>query len=234
MSKVGHPFSKAILEAKRQGVLPLVADIKPISPRDGNLIGPRSPGNLARELVAAGACALSVVTESTNFGGSLDLLCQICAAAPAPVLRKDFFSSPAQIEESQAAGASAVLVILATTPDDLAFDLCRTATSLGMEAVVEVHTKEELARALRLNPTIIGINNRNILQLEKDEGDVQVTEELVPAIPEGIVTLSASSLLTEDSIRRAIRAGADAVLVGTAVLRAADPAGFVRAIVKEG
>jgi indole-3-glycerol phosphate synthase len=120
-----------------------------------------------------------------------------------------------------------VLLILATTPDPLAAVLYRLARELGLEVVVEIHTRQELDRALALSPTIIGINNRDILSLETDSGDVRVTEELAPLVPRGIVKISESSLQTGEDIQRAIEAGADAVLVGTAILKADDPVTFL-------
>jgi indole-3-glycerol phosphate synthase len=227
-------LSRAILRAKRQGSVPLIADIKPVSPRDGPLMGSRDPASVARRLVAAGACAISVVTEPVHFGGDLETLRAVCAAVPVPVLQKDFFLSADQIDASHACGAQAVLVILATTPDDLAFELCLRARERGLEAVVEIHTEKELERAMRLEPTIIGINNRDIRALERDAGDVRTTEAIAPLVANGIVTISESALLDESAIRRALRAGADAVLVGTAILQAPDPAGLVRGIVEKG
>ncbi len=224
-------LSAAILEAKRRRILPLIADIKPISPRDGDLVGRRDAAGLARTMVAAGACALSVVTEPKHFGGSLEVLHRVCEAVEVPVLRKDFFTSPAQIEESKAQGAAAVLLVLATTPDSLASVLYRRACELGLEVVVEIHTREELERALALSPTIIGINNRDIRSLETDAGNVGLTEELAPLVPPGIVRISESSLKTEEDIRRAIDGGADAVLVGTAILQAGDPASFLSRLI---
>lgn len=226
-----HPFSTAIRRAKRRKILSLVADIKPASPRDGELVGLRDPGELARSLVKAGACALSVVTEPKHFGGSLQVLRRVCEAAEVPVLRKDLFSSTDQIEESKSLGAAAVLLILATTPDPLALDLYRLALDRGLEVVVEIHTRRELERALTLSPAIVGINNRDILNLETDSGDVRVTEELAPLVPGGILKISESSLQNQEDIQRAIDAGADAVLVGTALLRAADPPAFLSRLV---
>ncbi len=219
-----YPFSTAILGAKSRRVLPLVADIKPASPRDGQLVSLRDAPELARALVEAGACALSVVTESRHFGGNVETLRRVCETVKVPVLQKDFFSSAEQIEEAKKHGAAAVLLILATTPDPLASALCRLARELGLEVVVEVHTRPELERALGLSPTIIGINNRDILRFETDSGDVRVTEELAPLVPGGVMRLSESSFRTVEDIRRAIEAGADAVLVGTAILQAGDPA----------
>ncbi|MCF7975648.1 MAG: indole-3-glycerol-phosphate synthase [Phycisphaerae bacterium] len=212
-------FSNAILQAQCRGEIPLIADIKPISPRDGDLLSERTPAELAQALAAAGACALSVVTESEHFGGSLAMLQQVCGAVSLPVLRKDFVTSVQDVDDSKTAGASALLLILATTPPDLVPDLYHRAHELGMEVVVEVHTRQELGQALALSARIIGINNRDILQLEKDAGDVRVTETLAPLVPDGILTISESSLLTPEDITRAIQAGADAVLVGTAILQ---------------
>ncbi len=211
-----------------------MADIKPASPRDGELVGARDAVELARTMVEAGACALSVVTEPKHFGGSLETLRRVCEAVKVPVLRKDFFSSPKQIEESKKQGAAAVLLILAMTPDPLASALYGLARELDLEVVVEIHTRQELERALGLSPTIIGINNRDILRLETDMGDVRVTEELAALVPDGIVRISESSLKTEEDIRRAIEAGADGVLVGTAILQAGDPAKFLSRVISGG
>ena len=218
-----HPLSHAIRRVQAEGRIPVMADIKPVSPRDGDLLGGRRPAPLAAALEEAGACALSVVTEEKHFGGSCETLRQVCAAVTLPVLRKDFLAEPEQLQSSVAAGASAVLLILATVSDRQARDLYAAATDLGLEPVVEVHSEAELERALRLSPSIVGINNRDILQLETDPGDVATTERLVPLVPDDIVTLSESSLLSDNDVRRALAAGADAVLIGTMLLQASDP-----------
>lgn len=222
-----RPFSSAILKAKERGAVALVADIKALSPRDGDLVRHRTPSGLAQSLADAGACALSVVTEQKYFGGSLRILKEVVQAVSLPVLRKDFFSSLQQIDQSREAGAAAVLLIMATISENLISVLYQHTCELGMEAVVEIHTRSELDRALVLSPTIIGINNRDILKLEKDSGDVRVTEKLAPLVPDDVVTISESSLRTPDEIRRAIDAGADAVLVGTVLLQADDPASYL-------
>ena len=226
------PLSRAILAAQEQRVVPVIADIKPVSPRDGDLLNSRAPAELAHTLASAGACALSVVTEPRDFGGSCAMLAEVADAVPLPVLRKDFFSAPEQVAESAAARAGAVLLIMATIPDPLAAQLYRETRRLGMEAVVEIHNREELDRALALDPTIIGINNRNILELETDPGDVRVTEELAPLVPDSITTISESSLNTPEEVRRARRAGANAVLIGTAILRAPDIAARLQTFVQ--
>jgi len=223
-------FSRAIRQARNTGRVPLVVDIKPVSPRDGALIGSRDPGALARRFDKAGVCALSVVTEPRHFGGSLDVLREVASATPLPVLRKDFLNSPQDVDASLAAGAAAVLLTLSTVPELEATGLYRRILALGMEPLVEVHTLEELHFAMGLTPapSIIGINNRDITRLEMDDGDVRVTETLAPQVPEGVTILSESAMLTPEDVARAFAAGADGVLVGTAVLKAADPVRAVR------
>ncbi|MBW2145443.1 MAG: indole-3-glycerol-phosphate synthase [Deltaproteobacteria bacterium] len=220
-------LSRAILEAKESGRVPVIADIKPASPRDGNLLGNRGPGQMARIFGESGVCALSVVTEERHFGGSMEILQEVVRATHLPVLRKDFVSSPRHVIESREAGASAVLLIMATTPDPLAPMLHQQIKDLGMETVVEIHSQEELHRALGMEPAIIGINNRNILELETDSGDVRVTEELAPLVPKNVLIISESSLRSAHEIQRAFHAGADAVLIGTALLLSSDPRSFL-------
>jgi len=227
---MNRSFSDNILYAAERGKLPLAADIKPVSPRDGQLVSGRDPVSLARILEEAGVCALSVVTESAHFGGSMELLRQVVGAVSLPVLRKDFITSVGQIDETLDAGAAAVLLTLSTIPEVAVPGLYQRAVSLGLEPLVEVHTASELGFALGLEPrpAIIGINNRDITALEKDDGDVQVTEMLAPHVPEGIAILSESSILAPDDANRAFAAGAHCVLVGTAILQAEDPGARAR------
>lgn len=222
-------FSRAILGAEGVGRVPLVVDIKPVSPRDGDLVGTRHPADLARALDRAGVCALSVVTEPEHFGGSLQMLREVCSAVSLPVLRKDFLRTPEDVDASLEAGAAAVLLTLSTVSELDAPGLYRRIVSLGMEPLVEVHTLAELHFAMGLTPrpTIIGINNRDITRLETDSGDVSVTEALAPEVPAGVAILSESALLTPEDVARAFAAGAHGVLIGTAVLKAADPAAEV-------
>jgi len=226
---MSNTFSRAILGARENGRVPLVVDIKPISPRDGALVGSRDPAALARLLYGAGVCALSVVTESEHFGGSLDMLREVASSVSLPVLRKDVLRSPKDVDESLEAGAAAVLLTLSTVHELEAPGLYRLIHSLGMEPLVEVHTPNELHFALGLTPkpTIIGINNRDIAHLEKDDGDVSVTESLAPLVPGGVAILSESAMLTPGDVARAFAAGANGVLIGTAVLQAEDPAAVV-------
>jgi len=222
---VSGVFSRAILGAREVGRVPLVVDIKPVSPRDGDLVRSRDPAALARMFDAAGVCALSVVTEREHFGGSLEMLREVVSSTSLPVLRKDFLNSPHDVDASLAAGAAAVLLTLSTVPDLEAPGLYRRILAMEMEPLVEVHTLEELHFALGLTPgpTIIGINNRDITRLEKDDGNVGITESLAPLVPHGVAILSESAMLTSEDVARAFAAGADGVLIGTAVLQAENP-----------
>lgn len=227
-----RPFSTAIRNAGKGERLPVIVDIKPVSPRDGDLLKQRRPADLARMAGQAGACAVSVVTESTRFGGSIDMLREVAGACSVPVLQKDFFSEPDQVDESREAGAASFLIIMSITSDRTAQTLYEHGRKLGMEPVVEVHTAAELERALVLNPTIVGINNRDIGRLELDAGDVGVTERLAPGVPEDIVIISESSLQSSDDVRRAFAAGANAVLIGTAILQAGDFQSYLKDLMK--
>jgi indole-3-glycerol phosphate synthase len=226
---MSRSLSEAILSAAEHRRLPLAVDIKAVSPRDGKLMAGRDPVNLARTLEDAGVCALSVVTEPVYFGGSVDLLREVAGAVSLPVLRKDFITSAWQVDETLETGAAAILLTIATIPELEVAGLYRRAVSLGLEPLVEVHTESELRFALAMEPrpAIIGINNRDITALEQDGGDVSVTETLAPLVPDGVAILSESSILTPDDARRALRAGAHAILVGTAILQAEDPASRV-------
>jgi indole-3-glycerol phosphate synthase len=222
-------FSRAILGAREVGRVPLVVDIKPVSPRDGDLVRSRDPAGLARMLDRAGVCALSVVTEPQHFGGSLQMLREVVSSTSLPVLRKDFLKSLEDVDASLVAGATAVLLTLSTLPEPEIPGLYHRIHAMGMEPVVEVHTHEELHFALGMMPvpTIIGINNRDITRLERDDGDVGITESLAPLVPDGVAILSESAMITPGDVARAFAAGADGVLIGTAVLQAEDPVAVV-------
>ena len=223
-------FCKGLREAKNRGVIPVIPDFKMISPRDGALFEDRDPILWARRMEAIGAPALSVVTEPKEFGGSLSLLREIVKAVNIPVLRKDFITREADLELTAEAGACAVLLICACITEARLTSLYRTALSLGLEPLVEAHTARELKLAGRLGAGLVGINNRDILALERDGGTVSTTSELAAWVPKGALLISESGISTPEEARAATEAGAGAVLVGTAIWRAADPAACFRAL----
>ncbi len=207
--------------------MPVICDIKLRSPGEGDLIRGRDPVALAKTLIQAGAPALSVVTEGRHYGGDLRLL-EALAKLGTPVLRKDFLSTPADLEETLRAGASAVLLIVSTMDETLLRELYQGALELGLEPLVETHTPAEMALARNLAPRLVGINNRDIGRLETDAGDVSGTERLAAAAPRGALLIAESALVTPEDVSRARAAGAGAALVGTAILRAGDPARALR------
>lgn len=213
-------FSEALLSAKQTGLIPVIPDIKRRSPQEGDLFKGRNPVETAKLLRQAGATVLSVVTEPHNYQGSLGLLEAVVQATGLPVLRKDFIKSSEDVKQTQACGAQAILLICALQPKPLLTKLFVEALGLGLEPLVEVHTKEELLWASELGAKLLGINNRDIQALERDDGTVTRTEQLAPYVPKGTVLISESAISTPREARRAIEAGADAVLIGTALWQA--------------
>ena len=223
-------FLDALRRRASEGRIPVIPDIKRISPADGPLFPGRDPVEAAAGLVRAGAPVLSVVTEETHFGGSLELLRDIADAAGVPILRKDFIRSIRDIAVTAACGASAVLLICASLDADTLRACYAEALKLGLEPLVEAHTAAELRFAAGLGCPLLGVNNRDILDLERDGGTVDRTAMLAFLKPPGAFLVSESGLQTPDDVRRAIRSGADGALVGTAIWRAEDPFAFYRAL----
>ena len=194
--------------------LAIVAEIKRRSPSRGMLAPSLDPVATAEAYVAGGAAAISVLTEPHDFGGSLDDLVAVRGAVDVPVLRKDFLLDPAQVWEARAAGADAVLVIVAAVDDWLLVDLMRTSADAGIAALVEVHDARELDRALSAEPGLVGVNNRNLMTFETDLG---VAEGLAPVLAgTGVVTIAESAVSNREGAVRMAAAGYDAILVGEA------------------
>lgn len=215
--------TNALWEKYQSGVTPVIPDIKCKSPGEGDLMRGRDPISLAQKLVSAGAPVISVVTESDHYGGSLELLQQIAEAVPVPVLRKDFIKTKQQLQESADYGASGVLLISSIMDKETLQHLIDEAILLGIEPLVETHNEEEIMAIKDIELTFLGINNRNILQWEMDDGNVNTTEKLACLVPKNTLVLSESSISSSDDVVRATSAGAHAVLVGTTILRAEDP-----------
>ncbi len=223
-------FLQALRQCAREGRVPVIPDFKRISPKEGALFEGRDPVEAARAMVLAGAPVLSVVTEEAHFGGSPELLREITGAVRVPVLRKDFIRSVRDLEETAAWGASAVLLICASMEPELLRTCCAAAPSLGLEALVEAHTEEEMRFAVSLGCPLLGINNRDILDLERDGGTVSRTARLASLKPPGAFLISESGLKSPDDVLRAVGSGADGVLIGTALWRAEDPFAFYRTL----
>ncbi len=229
-------LKESIRQRQAEGRLPVLSEIKVRSPKEGDLLRGRDPVELARTYASRFVAGISVVTEPQDFGGSVGLLRSVAAAVDVPVLRKDFVSDRAGLEETVAAGAAAILLTVSMIGKDVFADLHDTAQELGLETLVEVHDAGELEwiRVQELEPDILGINNRDIVVREVDDGDVTLTEDLVQFVPNGWLVLSESAIAGPDDARRAREAGADAVLVGTSILQASDPAAAIDALVAVG
>ncbi|MFC0359996.1 indole-3-glycerol phosphate synthase TrpC [Kytococcus schroeteri] len=222
---------RPVLEALRTPGASLIAEIKRRSPSKGDLAPIGEPADLARTYAGVGAAAISVLTEERRFGGSLQDLVAVRAAVDTPLLRKDFLVGEYQVREARAAGADLVLLIVAALDQPLLADLLALTHELGMEALVEVHDEEELECAVTVGSRIIGVNTRNLKTLEVDPA---TPARLVPQVPGGVVAVSESGIRTPQDVRTAVSAGARAVLVGEALVTAADPAAAAAGLVAAG
>lgn len=223
-------FTNAIKLKQKEGFIPVIPDIKCISPKDGELLSGRNPVDIAILLKEAGAPVLSVVTENKNFGGSLKLLEETSEKTSLPILCKDFFNSEIELENAKKAGASAVLLMFSCLAYSELERLYYKAYDIGLEVLAETHNEYELTLAAKLGAKIIGINNRDITLLEKDNGTVSLIENLASFIPENTLVISESGIKSPSDVKRAVKSGADAVLVGTAILKAPDTALFYKSL----
>jgi len=209
------------------GSVSLIAECKRRSPGAGPIRPELDPAALTRGYEAAGASALSVLTDSTYFGGSLTDLDAAGAATGIPVLRKDFTLDPLHLVEARCAGADAVLLIVRILGDAALEALHREARGLGMGVLVEVHDARELERAVRLGAGIVGINNRDLSTFTTD---LETTLRLLEQMPEDVVVVSESGIRERGDVERLAEAGVDAILVGEALLVADDPSSAAGAL----
>jgi indole-3-glycerol phosphate synthase len=205
----------------------LIAEHKRRSPSAGAIREELALEAVVGAYERGGAAALSVLTEGPNFGGSLEDLRRARAASTLPVLRKDFTVDAFQVHEAFAAGADAVLLIVAALEDSALSGLHGLAGELGLAALVEVHDSDELDRALALEPRLIGINNRDLTTLKVD---LRRTFELRARVPEGVTVVAESGFSRAEQLRELAAAGVDGVLVGEALMRSADIETSVRAL----
>jgi indole-3-glycerol phosphate synthase len=210
-----------------EGTVALIAEVKHASPSRGVLVEPFDPLAIARTYEQNGASAISVLTDEKFFQGHLDYLVAIRQAVKVPLLRKDFIVDPYQVYEGRAAGADAILLIVAALLDDQLVRLRDLAAELDMVALVEVHNEAELERALHIEPRLLGINNRDLRTFDVDTG---TTGRLARQVPEGIVVVAESGIHTADDVRRMGEVGAHAILVGESLVKAADMARQVQAL----
>ena len=208
------------MPAFRAEPLAVIAEVKRSSPSKGALADIPDPAALAAQYAAGGASAISVLTERRRFGGTLADLEAVRAAVDTPLLRKDFMVTDYQLWEARAAGADLALLIVATLTDDELSALMATTRTLGLTALVEVHTPDETRRAVDAGASLIGVNNRNLQTLDVDLAQF---ERLVGLIPDDVVKVAESGILSLDDVRRVAHAGADVILVGEALVKHGDP-----------
>jgi indole-3-glycerol phosphate synthase len=211
----GRPFSEALL---RPGIS-LIAEHKRRSPSAGTIRQGASVEDIVLAYERGGATAVSVLTEPFHFGGSLDDLQAARSVTALPVLRKDFIVDPYQLYESAAAGADAILLIVAALEPDALYELLREARALDLDALVEVHDEPELGVALDVEADVLGLNNRDLGDLSVD---IERTYELLSDIPAGKTVVSESGFSTREQLDELERVGVDAVLIGETLMRADD------------
>lgn len=221
-----RPPSFAAVLQRGDGTLAVISEIKRRSPSAGDIKAGASSVDQAIRYQAAGADALSVLTDEKFFGGTLDDLLNVTAhfrsTPPArPCIRKDFFVHPVQVLQARAAGASAILIIVRALTDEEIRALAVAATAAGLDALFEIHTAPELARALAHGARIIGVNNRDLSTFKTDLG---LSERLIPLFPSHVTAVSESGIHTAADAARVRAAGAHAILVGEALMKAPDPA----------
>jgi len=224
-----RPFAAAL--DRGPDALGLIAEVKKASPSAGVIAADFDPVAIATQYEAAGAHAVSVLTDEQYFQGHLSYLTKVRAAVGLPCLRKDFMLHEVQIFEAAVAGADAILLIVAALEQRELEALNKTAEACQLDVLVEVHTREELDRALDLGANLIGINNRNLTTFEVD---LATTEELSEDVPDGVTLVSESGLKTQADTRRVHAAGCQAILVGESLMRTGDIAAQVKTLLDVG
>ena len=227
------PEAKDALGAlrNRDGAVKIISEVKRSSPSKGALAQIPDPAALASVYEAGGASVVSVLTEQRRFHGSLADLDAVRAAVDIPILRKDFIVTPYQIHEARAHGADLVLLIVAALEQNALVSLLERTRSLGMEALVETHSRLEALRALDAGASIIGVNARNLKTLEVDRSTV---EQVIDVIPQDVVAVAESGVAQAHDVFEYAKWGADAVLVGEALVTSGDPLSSIRDMVSAG
>ena len=229
MSQAAAPLdAHAVLKSDQMKV---IAEVKRSSPSKGELSAIGDPAALAEQYENAGASVISVLTEERRFKGSLSDLTAVRARVSIPILRKDFMIDEYQFFEARAHGADMVLLIVAALAKSQLRDFYDLATEMGMAALIEVHTADELERAMEITPRIVGVNSRNLKTLDVNQG---AFAELIPQIPAEVIRVAESGISARRDVEFAQSHGADAILVGEALVTSSDPTLAMRTLLGQG
>jgi indole-3-glycerol phosphate synthase len=220
---------KDFVAALRRPQLTVIAEMKQRTPSMGVLADDYRPADLAHAYTDGGAAAISVLTHMAGFGGRVEHVRMVRAATELPILRKDFVTDPYEVAEARAAGADAVLLIVAALDAAQLKDLVAVARGRGVTALVEVHDEAETATAVEAGAKAIGVNHRNLRDFSVDLG---LTERLRKLVPAEVVLVAESGIHGPEDARRMRDAGADAVLVGELLMRSADPGAEIRSLTR--
>ena len=217
--------------AFQKSAMSVIAEVKRSSPSKGSLSTISDPAALAEQYQSAGANVISVLTEERKFSGSLADLAAVRSRVTIPILRKDFMVDEYQFFEARAYGADMVLLIVAALAKSQLRDFYDLATELGMAALIEVHTADELERAMDISPRIVGVNSRNLKTLEVDSS---AFAHLIPQIPVDVIRVAESGISQRSDVEFAQLHGADAILVGEALVTADNPTLAMRTLLGQG
>ena len=220
-----------VYAAFKTGTMSVIAEVKRSSPSKGALSTISDPAALAESYESAGASVISVLTEERRFKGTLADLTAVRSRVSIPILRKDFMVDEYQFFEARANGADMVLLIVAALAKSQLRDFFDLATELGMASLIEVHTPDELERAMEISPRIIGVNSRNLKTLDVDSA---AFSDLIPRIPAGVIRVAESGISKRSDVEFAQRHGADAILVGEALVTSDDPNLAMRTLLGQG
>ena len=221
------PPALSLAEAVGQAGIQIVAEVKKASPSKGIIREDFDPVAIATAYAGGGAAAISVLTDSEYFQGSLEYLRAIREKVAVPLLRKDFIIDTYQVFEARAAGADAILLILAALSDEEAEPLAAVAEQLGMDVLWEVHNIEEMHRVAGFSPAVVGINNRD---LKTFEVSLETTRGLLPEVPADAVVISESGFFKREELEMMSGWGVDGFLIGEGLMRAEDPGAALRGL----